>query len=201
MIPTLKESLGIGLELRLKLRMRIVTTREASKLTGLSTNKLREWTSRRALIPADIRPKSQGSPAKYSWQTILLLRVAATLRDRFHLELQAHRGVFASLRRGLSGTSFIALWGKSLAIHSDQSWAWVDDAELAPLAGDAIFIRLTPHLEILSQGFALPQPSSSPGQLDFFPVQPVAKVTLSKQDSSRPCSTVASSTDKRRRST
>ena len=46
MIPTLKESLGIRLELRRKLRMRIVTTREASKLTGLSTNKLREWTSR-----------------------------------------------------------------------------------------------------------------------------------------------------------
>jgi DNA-binding transcriptional MerR regulator len=82
--------------------MRVITTREASQLTGLSTNKLREWTSRRALIPADVRPKSQGSPAKYSWQTILLLRVAATLRGSFHLELQAHRQVFASLRRDLT---------------------------------------------------------------------------------------------------
>src|SRR5216684_3758497 len=98
--------------------MRVVTTREASQLTGLSTNKLREWTSRRALIPADVRPKSQGSPAKYSWQTILLLRIAVTLRDRFHIELQAHRQVFASLRRGLNGTSFVALWGKSLAIQA-----------------------------------------------------------------------------------
>ena len=181
--------------------MRIVTTREASKLTGLSTNKLREWTSWRALIPADIRPKSAG----IARQILLANDPPPAGRSDASRPLSprtasASRSL-ASLRRGLSGTSFIALWGKSLAIHSDQSWAWVDDAELAPLAGDAIFIRLTPHLEILSQGFALPQPSSSPGQLDFFPVQPVAKVTLSKQDFSRPCSTVASSTDKRRRFT
>ena len=36
--------------------MRLVTTPVASKLTGLSTEKLREWTSRRALVPADVRP-------------------------------------------------------------------------------------------------------------------------------------------------
>jgi hypothetical protein len=143
--------------------MRVVTTREASQLTGLSTNKLREWTSRRALIPADVRPKSQGSLAKYSWQTILLLRIAVTLRERFHLELQAQLQVFASLRRGLHGTSFVPLWGKSLAIQADNLWSWVDDAGAASLPGDAIIIRLAPHLEVLSLGFALPRPSSSPG--------------------------------------
>lgn len=180
--------------------MRVVTTREASQLTGLSTDKLREWTSRRALIPADIRPKSQGSPAKYSWQTILLLRIAVTLRDRFHLELQAHRQVFASLRRGLHRTSFIALWSKSLAIHADHRWAWVDDTGVGPLSGDAILIRLAPHLEALSQGFALPRPSSSPGQLDLFPVQAVAETKSSAQASTRPRSTVSHPTDRRRRS-
>jgi hypothetical protein len=65
--------------------MRLVPTRDAIRLTGLSAPKLREWTSRRALIPADIPPKNQGSPAQYSWQTILLLRLAVTLRDRFHM--------------------------------------------------------------------------------------------------------------------
>ena len=37
--------------------MTLVATRRASELTGLSTSKLREWTSRRALIPADVTPK------------------------------------------------------------------------------------------------------------------------------------------------
>lgn len=176
--------------------MRVVTTREASQLTGLSTNKLREWTCRRALIPADIRPKSQGSPAKYTWQTILLLRIAVTLHDCFHLELQAHCQVFASLHRDLRGTSFIALWGKSLAIHADHRWVWVDDDEAGPLAGDAILIRLAPHLEALSQGFALPRPSGSPGQLDLFPVQVLASI----QAPSWPKSAGLRPADRRRRS-
>ena len=179
--------------------MRVVTTRKASQLTGLSTNKLREWTSRRALIPADIRPKSQGSPAKYSWQTILLLRIAVTLRDRFHLELQAHRQVFAGLRRDLRRMSFIALWSKSLAIHTDHHWAWVDDTELGVLSGDAILIRLAPHLEALSHGFGLPQPSSSPGQLELFPVRAVGE-TMSSAQPSRPHSTVSRPADWPRRS-
>jgi hypothetical protein len=155
--------------------MRLVTTREASQLTGLSKDKLREWTSRRALIPADVRPKNQGSPARYSWQTILLLRIAVVLKDGFHLELHAHRRVFTSLRRGFHGTSFIRLWGKALVIHANQDWGLADEGELALSSNDAILIRLTPHLEILSEGFALPMPSSSPGQLDLFPVQSVVE--------------------------
>ena len=154
--------------------MRLVTTREASRLTGLSTNKLREWTSRRALIPADVPPKSQGSPARYSWQTILLLRIAVTLRDRFHLELQAHRQVLTSLHTSLRTTSFVSLWGKSLAIDPDQCWSWIDDADFGLVTGDAIVIRLSPHLDALSQDFALPRPSRMPGQLDLFPARPVA---------------------------
>lgn len=153
--------------------MRVVSTRDASRLTGLSTNKLREWTSRRALIPADIRPKSQGSPAKYTWQTILMLRIAVTLRDHFHLELQAHRAVFASVRSSLRRTSFPALWGKSLVLYPDRHWAWLDSAEARPVA-DALIIRLEPHLDVLSRGFALPGPSAVSVQRDLFPAQAVA---------------------------
>ena len=58
--------------------MRLVPTRQALQLTGLSSAKLREWTSRRALIPADVPSKKQGSSAQYTWQTILLLRLAVT---------------------------------------------------------------------------------------------------------------------------
>jgi hypothetical protein len=132
------------------------------------------------LIPADIRPKSQGSPAKYSWQTILLLRIAVTLRNGFHLELQAYRQVLSSLRGQLRNTSFVALWGKSLAIHADHRWAWLDGVPVLPLA-DALVIRLDPHLDILSQGFALPRPSAAPGQLDLFPAQAIATAQSRRQ--------------------
>ncbi len=155
--------------------MRLVPTREAMTLTGLSAAKLREWTSRRALIPADIPPKSQGSSAQYSWQTILLLRLAVRLRDQFHLELQAHRSLFASLHSNLRGKSFVALWGKTLALNGGEHWSLLDAEDNLEPAEDALLIRLDPHLKILASGFALPHPSSVPGQLDLFPARPVSQ--------------------------
>jgi hypothetical protein len=153
--------------------MQLVTTREAIQLTGLSTATLREWTSRRALIPADVPPKSQGSPARYGWQTILLLRLAVTLHDRFHLELQAHRGLFAGLKVGLSRTSFIALWGKALVLQGDDRWSLHDEGDPSALHQDGVVVCLQSHLEALSRGFALPGPLSSPGQLELFPAHGV----------------------------
>ena len=97
--------------------MQFVSTRDAVRLTGLSTEQLREWTSRRDLIPADIKPKGHGSPARYSWQTILLLRLAVVLRDRFKLELQAHRDLFSDLRTALGSMSFVSLWGKAILLR------------------------------------------------------------------------------------
>lgn len=153
--------------------MPLVPTRQATALTGLSTVKLREWTSRRALIPADVPPKSKGSPAQYSWQTVLLLRLAVTLRNRFHMELQAHRPLFASLGHSLRSKSFVALWDKVLAVHGVDDWSMIDGNAVELLSGDAVVIRLNPHLMILSEGFALPKPARANGQLDLFPALPV----------------------------
>ncbi|MCI4591127.1 hypothetical protein MOK15_13625 [Sphingobium sp. BYY-5] len=138
----------------------------ASQLTGLSTDKLREWTSRRALIPADQRPKTKGSPARFSWQTVLVLRVAVLLRDQFSLELQAHQAAFAELRQLLRSQSFIALWGKRLALGPGRSWSFLDGAGTVPET-DALLIALDPHLTVLRDGFALPE-ASDEGQLDLF---------------------------------
>jgi len=163
----------IGYETRtIRMIMQLVTTREATQLTGLSSVTLREWTSRRALIPADVPPKSQGSSARYSWQTILLLRLAATLRDRFHLELQAHRNLFAGLRYGLAHTSFIALWGKALVLQGGDRWSLLGDADPGALREDGVVVHLDVHLEALSRGFSLPRPSSAQGQLELFPAHP-----------------------------
>ncbi|NGM80162.1 hypothetical protein [Burkholderia multivorans] len=148
--------------------MQLVTTRAATRLTGLSTEQLREWTSRRALILPDVKPKGHGSPARYSWQTILLLRLAVVLRDRFKLELHAHREVFATLGATLAGTSFLSLWGKSLALYGDDRWAIVDLRDENAIVQDCLMLRLDPHLQQLSDGFALPKPAAA-GQFQLFP--------------------------------
>lgn len=148
--------------------MRLVTTRDATRLTGLTTEQLREWTSRRALILPDVKPKGHGSPARYSWQTILLLRLAVVLRDRFKLELHAHRVLFAELGAGLAQTSFLSLWGKSLALYGGSQWCVVDPRDEGPSIDDCIVLRLDPHLHQLSDSFSLPKPAAL-GQFQLFP--------------------------------
>jgi hypothetical protein len=155
--------------------VRLVPTRQALQLTGLTPARLREWSNRRALIPADVPPKSQGSSAQYSWQTILVLRLALTLKGRFCLELKAHRGVFTTLRRSLDGQYFIALWDHALALGGTAEWALIREADHEPLETDSIILRLNPHLEVLAAGFALPNPRRDAGQLDLFPATPVAQ--------------------------
>lgn len=148
--------------------MQLVTTRDATRLTGLSTEQLREWTSRRALILPDVKPKGHGSPARYSWQTILLLRLAVVLRDRFKLELHAHRELFSELGAGLAQTSFLSLWGKSLALYGGAQWGLIDPRDEDPALDDCIVLRLDQHLQQLSDSFSLPKPAS-PGQFQLFP--------------------------------
>ena len=89
--------------------MRVVKTQEAQKLTGLSTAKQREWTSRRALIASELRPRSRGFPAQYMWQTILLLEIAVILREYVHLELHAYHHIVGSLRRSSENFACLAL--------------------------------------------------------------------------------------------
>jgi hypothetical protein len=136
----------------------LVTTSTAVKLTGLTPEQLREWTIRRSLIPADVKPKGQGSPAQYSWQTILLLRLALILHDGFKVELQAHRKLFAGMAITLVQTPFRSLWGKMLAVHEDQRCYIVLPDELAAITDDCIVLRLDPHLVHLAGIFSLPRP-------------------------------------------
>lgn len=146
--------------------MRFVPTPIAVQLTGLSTDKLREWTSRRALIPADQLPRKKGSPARFSWQTILVLRVAILLHDQFGLELQVHKAAFADLQKMLCSQSFIGLWGKRLSLGPRRTWAFIDSADTIPEV-DVLLITLDPHLAVLRDGFALPG-ASEERQLDLF---------------------------------
>lgn len=157
--------------------VRFVPTPVACKLTGLSTEKLREWTSRRAIVPADVRPKGKGTPAKFSWQSILILRVAVLLRDQFNVELQAHKASFDGLRTMFSENSFLGLWGSRLVLHPGGAWSLVE-ADSVPMTGDGILIVLDPHLIVLRDGFALPD--ASEGQLDLFSLPAVRRASSSE---------------------
>lgn len=166
MIPVLCRKSGIIPDLMEQI-LRLVPTPVASQLTGLSTEKLREWTSRRALVPADVRPKQKGSPAKFTWQTILVLRVAVLLRDQFAIELQAYKATFANLRKALKSTSFIGLWGRRLALAPQGVWFFLDEG--TPTLGvDALVIHLDCHLAVIRDGFFLPDAAAAAGQFDLF---------------------------------
>lgn len=192
MIPVLARQSGIGPVLP-EVTVRPVPTPVACQLSGLSTDKLREWTSRRALVPADVRPKGKGSPAKFSWQTILVLRIAVVLRDQFSLELQAHQASLDQLRKALRSMSFIALWGQRLALQGDGAWTFLGDSDRAPEA-DSLLIHLDPHLRVLRDGFALPDAAAQTGQMDLFSLPAI-------HDRTRPSPAVGGAVEPRRRRT
>jgi hypothetical protein len=158
--------------------MNYVATPVASRLTGLSIDLLREWTVRRALIPADERPGRKGAPAQYSWQTILVLRLATTLHRQFRIELQGHKNLFDSLCQTLKRTSFIALWGRRIAFYGNDRWELLGAGDVSMFGEDALILSLDQHLEVLCEGFALPSPARREGQLELFPVRAVREVAV-----------------------
>lgn len=146
--------------------MQLIKARDVLALVDLSADQLREWTIRRALIPADMKPKGRGFPARYSWRTVLLLRVAVVLKEEFRVELQAHRDLFATIRGELIGFSFPALWGLALALHAMRRCEVIDPQVPVAKDGNVLVVHLGPHLEVLSVGFGISEPMP---QLPLFP--------------------------------
>lgn len=140
----------------------MIQAKQVLQLTGLTANQLREWTHRRAFIAADVRPSGPGSLALYSWQTVLLLRLAVVLQERFRVELKPHHELFSALKDLLQGTSFLALRGSSLALYDMRRCELLAPREtLQPQAADAgvLILRLDPHLDILTTHFDPQEPS------------------------------------------
>ncbi len=151
--------------------MTYLATADVCRLTGLSTEKLREWTSRRSLIPADVPSKQQGSPARYSWATVLVLRLAVVMREHFNVELKANSEMFAELRKELARRSFLTLYSQSLALLGRGNWALIAENEAPP--ADALLIKLDPHLAAIAVGFPQRELARAGQQRDLFPLSRV----------------------------
>jgi hypothetical protein len=169
--------------------MTLLATTEVCRLTGLSTEKLREWTNRRSLIPADVPSRQQGSPARYSWATVLVLRLAVVMREHFNVELKANSGLFAELRKELARRPFLTLRSQSLALLGRGRWALVADNEVPP--ADALLMKLDPHLAAIAAGFPQHELARARHQRDLFPLSRVASTSrkAARETSSKPPAT------------
>jgi len=146
--------------------MKLITAGDVLRLTGLTADQLREWTSRRGLIQPDTKPKGPGSRAMYSWQTVLALRLAVVLKEVLHVELQAQRSALSNLTQRLKRSSFPSLRGKSLVLNSDGSIDFSPYVEITALKKDCIVLQLDFHLDILATSFDGAEPIH---QLPLFP--------------------------------
>lgn len=140
---------------------------QVQTLTGLTANQLREWSHRRDLIPPDVEAGGPGRPALYSWQTVLLLRIAVVLRERFKIELQAHKGLLHALADLFSGVPFPAFRGCLLALRDMERGELLAKGmvRVGDSDPDTLFLRLDPHLDVLEAEFA---PQDRTGQLPLF---------------------------------
>ena len=145
--------------------MRIVHSRQAQALTGLSADQLREW-ARRGLIMPDVLPNGPGSRAGYSWQTVLLLRLAAVLNKSFRVELQAQRQFFQELSTGLAKTSFPSLRGLAIVLRAQGEFELIHAERLSAITGNFLVLELESHLDLLSTEFGI---ADQREQLSLFP--------------------------------
>src|SRR5439155_2813078 len=148
----------------------LITAGQVQRITGLTADQLREWTTRRGLIEPDMKPCGPGSRARFSWQTVLLLRLAVVMNRAFHIELEAQRPLFGGLARRLHGSSFPSLRGSILFLKSGAQFELRLGRDIWNLEEDALVVRLDPHLDVISASFAVTEPIS---QLPLFPAAAV----------------------------
>ena len=123
------------------------------ELTGLTSHQLRRWSTRRALVPPDVKPSGRGRHALYSWETVVVLRLLKELHDRFAVEICAWSKGMTELRSVLEGVPFPSLWGKAVHFERIDLPVLVSAREAEVLAG--IVLPLDTHLSLLAMKLCL----------------------------------------------
>lgn len=147
--------------------MRLVGSKEAQAVTGLSADQLREWAGRRGLVAPDVPASGKGSQAQFSWQTLVILRIAGALKADLHVELGAHRALFKELQELLASQPFHALGDLVVVIIGGQRASLRRTYDLIEAVDvPVVLVRLAPHLAAVMHGFGIPEPIA---QLPLFP--------------------------------
>lgn len=150
--------------------MALFGTREVLGLTGLSGNQLREWTGRRALIQADVPANGKGTQALYSWQTVLVLRIALVLRQEFRVDLQHCKEQLAQLQSYIRGRSFFSLRGCVVLLGGEARITIVRASAIQIEHEAVVVVPLERHLEALMVALG-ERPETK--QLPLFPARAV----------------------------
>lgn len=136
--------------------MRLVGSSEAQGLTGLSADQLREWTGRRGLIHPDQPAKGKGTQMRFSWHTLLVLRLASELKTRLNVELHAHRDTFNELQTEFRRTSYLSLWESAVVLSAPGRLVVTRMANLNLRPEETVVVLpLVPHLRVLTSEFGL----------------------------------------------
>jgi len=143
--------------------MQLMQATDAARLAGVTVHQLREWCTRRDILPPDVPGAGRGRHALFSWQTVLAVRLLHELSQRFGVEVGAWRGAIRAFRTSVDGRSFPILWS-AYAQFSDRDHAILTTSPSID-EGSLLILPLAPHLQAIAQDFALPPES----QLPLFP--------------------------------
>lgn len=147
--------------------VRLVGSREAQVIAGLSADQLREWTGRRGLISPDVPARGKGTQSRFSWQTLLLLRLAGAMKTQFHIELEAYRDRLATLQNKLASLPFHSLWDFSLVVTGTEPPMLRSPGDIEFDSDQPLLVMgLRPHLDAIMHGFGIAEPIA---QLPLFP--------------------------------
>lgn len=143
--------------------VRLVGTRDAQVVSGLSADQIREWTGRRGLVSPEIPAKGKGTQARYSWQSLLLLRVCAALKTQIHVELSAYRNDIKTLQDQINNRSFHSLWNETVIFGPSKPFV-MELRQVPEFTFDKpyVLVLLRPHLQIIKGGLGIEKPTPSP---------------------------------------
>jgi hypothetical protein len=132
----------------------LVQAADATKLTGLSSNQLREWCGRREILEPDIAPSGPGRHALYGWQTLLVLRVLLVLQEEFGVEVVAWAKAARRFRKLVDKRSFPSLTTAWVFFADCNQAVLLESIKRGSRVDAGLLLPLKPHLDVLATAFA-----------------------------------------------
>ena len=120
----------------------------AAQIAGISENQLKEWCTRRKLISPDVAPQGRGHNALFAWQTLLVLRLLATLHRDFGGTVAHWAPILQTWRLSLEGRSFPTLFG--LVVVSDGARIQIAASAGGRVLDALLVLPLDPHLDAIA---------------------------------------------------